>query len=210
MTDKLVFSHVVSSPDEPVQIDAQGRLKVSIGAKTVVVNFYGGPSSGKSVIAPDLYLHFKKKHKQVEYIQEYVKQWAWENRKPVSFDQFYFFGQQSRREYTKFGKADYLVTDSPVPLCAYFTKVYGTLEQRETLKKMALTYLGMCEDKGVEHRHFFVERKYAYDPQGRFQTEEEAIEMDKDQYKFFTDEMGLELHKIPGNEEGLEQVLLKL
>jgi hypothetical protein len=195
---------------EPLKLDEQGLVKVHIKPTTTVVNFYAGPGAGKSVMATSVFSSIKKKHIRAEYVSEVAKQWAWEKRQPVSFDQFYLFGQQSRSEYTKFGQVDYLITDSPVPLCAYFTKVYGTLRQRETLKNMAFTYLEMCEKESVIHKHFFLERIHAYDPQGRFQTEEEAVAMDEDQFRFFQAEMGLEIQKIPANEEGMQEVLLKL
>ena len=81
-----------------------------------VINFYGGPGAGKSVSAAQLFATLKAKKEKVELIQEVAKQWAWERRRPVSLDQFYFFGLQSRKEYSLFENVDFIITDSPVGL----------------------------------------------------------------------------------------------
>lgn len=148
---------------------------------THVVNLYGGPGSGKSTSAARLFALLKQSGITTELVQEYVKSWAWENRKPVTYDQFYFFGKQSRKEYSLFGKVDVLVTDSPLALCAYYAKVFGTPETADLFEAMVKHYFVMCKESGVTHSHYFLNRTKAYDPKGRFQTEEEARKMDADQ-----------------------------
>jgi tRNA uridine 5-carbamoylmethylation protein Kti12 len=87
---------------------------------TKVLSLVSGPGVGKSTVAAKLFAALKCDHKSVELCTEYVKSWAWENRKPVDFDQFFFFGKQSRRECSLFGNVDLVVTDAPVLLTSYY------------------------------------------------------------------------------------------
>jgi len=148
---------------------------------TTIVNLYGGPGAGKSISAASTFALAKGSGVNCELVTEYIKQWAWEGRRPVNYDQFYFFGQQSRREYVLFNKVDLIITDSPVAICGYFASVFGSPSQSLCFRQMVSEYYSMLEKTGVECLHFFMERQFAYDPRGRFQTEEEAINMDIEQ-----------------------------
>src|SRR5512133_3821784 len=88
--------------------------------KTLVVNLWGGPGTGKSTTAAFLFALLKQKGYNAELVREYVKEWAWEKRQPGPLDQFYFFGKQSRRESLLYGKVDFIVTDCPVMLSAFY------------------------------------------------------------------------------------------
>lgn len=169
---------------------------------TKVINLYGGPGTGKSTNAARLFTLLKDSHKNAELVTEYVKQWAWENRKPVDYDQFYFFGKQARKEYSLFGKVDYIVTDSPTLLTSYYASVYGTEEQKSLFRDMSSTYYKMCSDKGVEHIHVFLKRDKLYNPAGRFQTEAEAKAIDEDLKKYLIS-MGVSFVEVVASEEGL-------
>lgn len=153
---------------------------------THVICLYGGPGTGKSTQAAYLFYLLKAAGVNAELVTEYVKQWAWEDRKPLKYDQFYFFGQQARREYSLFGKVDVLVTDSPVPLCGYYAKLYGTQAQSRCLADMIRTYYGMVLESGATYHHVFLRRLTPYDPTGRFETAEEALAIDRDMRAYLT------------------------
>jgi nicotinamide riboside kinase len=145
-----------------------------------LIQLYGGPGTGKSTIAAGLFYKLKTDGVNAELLQEYVKQWAWEERKPVSFDQFYFFGKQARKEYTLIGKVETAVTDSPIVLCGYYAKLFGSKRQSELFDKMVLEYIAMRKEKGVEDVHIFLRRIKPYNPKGRFQSADEAKKIDGD------------------------------
>src|SRR5579885_3619982 len=94
------------------------------GTKTTIINVYGGPGAGKSTSAAYLYYLLKVAGKNVELVREYVKDWAWEGRKFGAYDEIYFLGKQVRHESMLFGKVDWIVTDAPVYMTAYYASIY--------------------------------------------------------------------------------------
>ena len=159
----------------------------------MIINcFYGGPASGKSTMAATKFAEAKINHINCELVSEYVKQWAWENRKPVSLDQFYFFAKQSRKEYSLLGKVDEIFTDSPVSLTAYYTKVMGNRKQSLLFNEIYRFYETTMLNSGCVFKHIWVKRgNYTYNPIGRFHTEEEALAIDIDMRSFLTEELGI-------------------
>jgi hypothetical protein len=165
---------------------------------TTVINLYAGPGSGKSTTAAKLFSMMKERSFNVELVQEWVKQWAWEKRKPVQLDQFYLFGKQARREYSLFGQVEYIVTDAPVLLTCYYAQVFGTPEQGTLFRSMLLTYLRMCQESGHHHKHIFINRTKAYDPRGRFQDEAGARQIDDDLRRYLK-ESGISAFEVKGD-----------
>lgn len=175
---------------------------------SVVINLYGGPGTGKSTTAAGLFSALKTAGKNAELIQEYVKQWAWEKRVPVAYDQFYIFGKQARKEYTLFGQVDTIVTDCPVSMCAFYGWMYGGEEQAELFKGMVKTYYNLV---GRDHQylHIWLNRKKAYNPKGRFQTEEQARQIDVDMKAYLETECGLTFITLDAD-EGVVPKLMEL
>lgn len=169
---------------------------------SLVINLYGGPGTGKSTTATGVFNLLKKAGVNAEYVQEYVKQWAWEERKPVREDQFYFFGKQARKEYSLFKNCDVIVTDSPVTLCAYYAKHFGTQEQSDLFQNMAKVYYDMVQNQGHEYIHVWLNRVKGFNPKGRFQTEEQAREIDRLMQKMMEDELKLDLLYVNGDDDG--------
>lgn len=176
---------------------------------TTVVNLYGGPGVGKSTLAAKVFAAMKDAGTNAELVAEYVKQWAWEDRKPVDYDQFYFFGQQARREYRLFDKVDFIVTDSPVMLVSYYAQLFGTPHQGILFRSMYLTYLDMCQKQGHKHVHYFLNRSHEYQPEGRYHTEEQALEIDK-QIKRFMKEHALPFKEIKAANKSISKILKDL
>ncbi len=151
---------------------------------TTIINILGGPGVGKSTIAAKVFSMLKEQGKEAEYVSEYVKGWAWEKRTPVNYDQFYFFAKQARREYPYFGKVDVIVSDAPVLLTSYYAQVYGTPQQAALFRSMYLTYADMCQKDGHSMKHYFLRRANPYNPEGRFQTEADANNIDVELRRF--------------------------
>ena len=82
--------------------------------KTKVINLFSGSGTGKSTLAMSLTAELKLRSVHAEYVDEYVKSLAWENRIPEKFDQIHIFGQQAKREGLLYEKVDYIFTDSPL------------------------------------------------------------------------------------------------
>ena len=173
---------------------------------TKVVCLHGGPGTGKSTVAAKLFAAMKSNHVNAELVGEVVKQWALEGRKPVSFDQFLFFGKQSRRESSLFGKVDFIVTDAPVLLTSYYAQVFGSPEQAALFRQMLLTYKNMAIAAGHEHKHYFLTRTKKYDPRWRYQDEAGARQIDEELRRYIK-EMGLTITEVPGDDTGVREIL---
>lgn len=174
---------------------------------TTIINLYGGPGIGKSTLAAKVFAAMKDAGCNVELVSEYVKQWAWEERIPVDYDQFYFFGHQTKREHRLFGKVDFIVTDSPVMLVSYYAQIFGTPHQGVLFRSMYLTYLDMCSNKGHKHEHYLLKRCHPYQNEGRFHSEEEAYKIDE-QLERFMKEHGLQYKQLDANDTAVSKILL--
>lgn len=149
---------------------------------TKIVNLLGGPGCGKSTTAAALFAELKLRGAHCEHVQEWVKGWAWEGRAPDGpFDQLYIFAKQARAEARLFGKVDFVITDSPVLFSAFYEQKYlGHTIVKDSLPE----YYRAARTAGVEHLNFFLSRFKDYDPRGRYQTADEAAEIDGEMLEF--------------------------
>ena len=150
--------------------------------KTRVINMLGGSGIGKSTTAAGLYHTMKLQGMDVELVREYVKNWAWDGKKIGQYDQIYIFGKQSRSEYMLYGKVDYIITDSPIILSPVYEKFYNDGESM--IEEAAIKFLTKAENNGVEHVNFLLERQKEFNPEGRYETEEQAKQVDLEVRKF--------------------------
>jgi len=138
------------------------------------INFYAGPSAGKSTIAANVFCELKKLGHNVEYVSEFIKGWAYEGRVPKSFQQLYVFAKQLNREDTLFPHVDTIVTDSPLLMNIVYSKKFG-FEGWSLLKDLALLY-----EKQFPGLHIFLDRgDLLYKTEGRYQDYAGAKEMDR-------------------------------
>jgi hypothetical protein len=143
---------------------------------TLVINMLGGSGIGKSTTAAGLYYQMKLNHMNVELVREYVKVLAWQGTKIGRFDQVNIFGEQCKLEHTLYGKVDYIVTDSPIILAPIYEIFY---HNDSMMEEAALKFLKKSRESGIEQLNILLKRNKPYDPKGRFQTEQEAITVDK-------------------------------
>lgn len=143
---------------------------------TTVINLYGGPGIGKSTLAAKLYAEMAVQKYNVELVREYVKDWAWAGRKIGKYDQMYFLVQQFKREAILYNKVDYIITDSPFTLAAFYAEHY--LGQ-SFLTNSALAMRKLAEEDGIIFKDFVVIRSTTYEATGRYETEDQAKELDQ-------------------------------
>ena len=156
--------------------------------KTVVINLYGGPGAGKSTLAAELYYKMKKSGHSVELVREYVKDWAWENRKVEQYDQIYITGKQAKRETSLYSKVDYIITDSPLLLSPFYGEHYSGIDY---ILPSVLGLMDHASENGVSYRHYLLKRNKQYVSEGRYETEAQAKGIDWDMTEF------LEKHEVP-------------
>lgn len=135
---------------------------------------YGGPGVGKSVLAAKLYAELAAEGRYVDHVTEYIKDWAYQNRKPESYDQFYVFAHQLHREDVRLRYVDAVVTDSPLLLNASYSKQYSFEGWQHILD--------MCRmfERSFPSCNIILDRKgIEYVEKGRYQTLEQALDVDR-------------------------------
>lgn len=147
-----------------------------------IINLYAGPGTGKSTSAAYLYYQAKAAGINAELVREYVKDWAWEGRHVGPFDQFYFLGKQIRKESLLYPKVDFIVTDSPVWMSGFYA--WKFTDYHTAIMDACKAYYQLCEAKGHKHIHVFLKRTKKYNPSGRYQSETEAKEIDRDMQRY--------------------------
>lgn len=134
------------------------------------INLVGGPASGKSTIAAQVFAELKHRHYEVELVTEVAKDMVWDEHYFAMENQIYMLGQQYHRIHRLLGKVDYIVTDAPILLELY----YG--------RTMPKSFLDLVMDlhRKTPSLNVFLKRPSAYSAKGRQQTKEQAIQVDKD------------------------------
>jgi hypothetical protein len=138
--------------------------------KTLIVNFYGGPGSGKSTAAARNFSELKDLGYNVELATEYAKDLTWQESFNVLKNQIYIFGKQQHRIWRLDGKVQIILTDSPLLL----STVYAADETTDLFKSMVIE-----EYRRRPTINIFLNRTKPYNPAGRSQSEEAAVELDK-------------------------------
>ena len=151
--------------------------------KTVVINLFGGPGAGKSTLASELFVLLKRNGHQVELVREYAKSWAYDHKHiDTLMKQTYILAKQAQRESSLYGKVRYIITDCPLALSGYYCQKYlGT----PAMSVLMLEFLREAKEAGVEHVYYQVPRRKKYNPNGRYESEEEAKAIDVEQATFF-------------------------
>lgn len=144
--------------------------------KIVVVNFAGGPGTGKSIIASDLFSALKREFITCDLSSEYIKRKLREKAQKVVQNQIYIFAKQQFQLFGLKDEVQVAITDSPL----FFSAVYDETDCpylrgliiKEFKKYHNLTYLVKRNDK------------VPYEQEGRYQDKKGAEEVDKKMIKF--------------------------
>jgi predicted RNA-binding Zn-ribbon protein involved in translation (DUF1610 family) len=176
---------------------------------TQIINIYGGPCIGKSSTSAFIYYLLKKNKFSAELVQEYVKEWAWEDRKIKPFDQIYFFAKQVRKESMLFGKVDFIITDSPVLLSLAYIKRVCDPEIAAGLEQTARAFYEVSPRHGVHHVHVMLKRNGKFNSNGRFHSEEESIKIEGEVIELLKS-IGFEYTETSYSEEDLQELCNQL
>lgn len=133
-----------------------------------------------------------------EYVTEFAKDKVWENNKEAFKCQFYISGKQSFRISRCFGKVDVIITDSPIRL----GKVYADLNNKPKLGDACVEEADVYRENSIE---ILLKRVTPYNPNGRNQTEDESIAIDKTLKQMLT-EQNVSFVEYDGNEIGYNKI----
>ena len=166
--------------------------------KTLIINLFGGPGTGKSTLAAYIFAMLKMRGVDSELITEFAKDKVWENNEEVFTNQAYLFGEQSFKISRCDGKVDVIVTDSPLPLSIIYNN------DKRLTENFNLTVMDVFNS--YNNLNFFLIRQKEYNPNGRRQTKEEAIEVD-DMIKKMLKERNISYETAMGNQSGADEIV---
>lgn len=140
---------------------------------TILINLLAPPSSGKSTTMGELFTSLKYKNKNVEMVPEWVKPLAYDGTPITEFTEYYIFGKELYRQSRLFDKVDYVISDSPVLLKAFYQNYYSN-NKYNSIFDCYKEFENICKEKGIKIYNFFLNRNKPYNPVGRYETEEES------------------------------------
>lgn len=139
--------------------------------KARIINLFGGPGCSKSTTAAGVFSMLKLNGVNCELCTEYAKDLTWEDRHKTLENQIYVFGKQYHRLWRVVNSVDIVITDSPLLLSI----IYMNKDMDNNFIETVLsTY------NSFDNINFYLKRAKKYNPCGRTQTIDEAIELDSD------------------------------
>ena len=150
------------------------------------INFYGPPCSGKDTAASHVFSKMKIDGYNVEFINEYVKQWTYIDRKPRAWDQVYLAGKQLQLEHTALVAGfDYIVSPSPLFLTGYYT-----VQLDCKVSNSVLDIFRAFEEEYPSLHIFLDNSKIIYDEVARFHTKAQSDDIGAELMMFLSKEVG--------------------
>ena len=139
---------------------------------TLVINLFGGPCSGKSTLAAQLFSLLKAQGVSCEYNVEYAKRKTFEKSLFMLHDQFYVSAKQHHELLMASSSCKVIVTDSPVILgIAYMSP----RDQEAGLDVLLRNYSRLFTNFNV----YLDRSSIQYNTAGRNQDADEALALDR-------------------------------
>lgn len=135
---------------------------------TLIINLFGGAGIGKSTLMARIFSELKVQGYDCEMVTEFAKDLVWEKRNETFKDELYIFAKQNHRLFRVNGKVDIIVTDRPLLL----TNAYNQ-DDKELCSLCLKTF------NQYNNLNFLLKRQTVYQENGRNQSEEEAIQIDR-------------------------------
>lgn len=139
--------------------------------QTLVINLIGGPCSGKSTIAAELFARLKKMNIKCELCTEYIKERIYEENKTIANNQIALFGMEHYALMNKIGKVDVLIHDGSL-----INNIQYNYENNEEFNALII-----AEYRKFNNLDFFIIRgNIEYETYGRIHNYEQALKIDED------------------------------
>lgn len=130
--------------------------------KLTVINFLGGPGTGKSTTSAGLFNLMKRDYRNVELVTEYAKDLVWSERSNMFTEQDYIFAKQNHRLRRLVGKVDIAISDSPLVLGLIYKEKDYPLSFAPFVKETFDSYNNI---------NIYLKRNHPYQALGRNQDE---------------------------------------
>jgi nicotinamide riboside kinase len=164
--------------------------------KTLFVNLFGGPSTGKSTLCASIFSELKRKGVDCEMALEYVKDLVWEESFEKIKNQVYIFGKQQNRLFRLDGKVDVVITDSPLLNSIVYYKGNNP----------HFSDVVMFEFKKLNSLNYYLVRTFEYVDNGRMQSLEQAKQVDRD-YKELIEYNKIEYAQLEAGITNLDRIV---
>jgi hypothetical protein len=181
------------------------RTQTEAERMTTVINLFAGPGAGKSTTAAEIFWRMKRHGLSCELVREYVKDWAYEDRAISKFDQFYIVGKQIKKESLLYDKVDFVITDCPIWNSAFYER---HLEGTTYMVNHVRGFTEYAQSKGIKYHNYLLTRQVAYQEDGRYQTEDEALEVDARMKEFLLD-MNLPFKTLEGKPDDWARYIIE-
>ena len=139
---------------------------------TLIIDFLGQPSSGKTSLSVKLFSRLKELDVNVEYSPEVVKTWCHTGQKVTKYDQYYLFGSEVYQQSRLFNSVDIIISDSSPILASYYNHYYNGGD--DSLSQACHGFYKKVTEDNIKVLNFFLPRKKKYVAKGRYQTQQEA------------------------------------
>lgn len=169
--------------------------------KLTVINLFGGPGVGKSTTTAGIFTLLKLHNVECELVAEFAKDLVWEERFKTFQNQQYIFGKQYHRVWRLQNKVDLVITDCPL----FLNIVYG-IRNGSISNKFIANVMDMINT--FNNHNILLTRTKAYNPNGRNENEEEAIEVDNLIRQCFV-KYKIAWMEVPGNFEAINDISKK-
>ena len=171
--------------------------------QTKIINIIGGPGAGKSTMCTGVFAKLKMKGIDCELSSEYAKELVWESRNETFKDEVYIFAKQNHRLFRLNGKVDIVITDRPLIMSNIYNQYYNP--NRKEFNKIFEDFV-KANWNMYDNINIFIDRVKNYNPNGRNETMEQAIELDN-LFKKYLDDNKIKYITINGDETGIEKVV---
>lgn len=138
---------------------------------TLVINLIGGPCSGKSTIAAELFARLKKMGIKCELCTEYIKDRIYEENKTISKNQIAIFGMEHYGLMVKLGKVEVIIHDGSL-----LNNIQYNYENNEAFNNLIIN-----EYFKFNNLDFFIKRgNIEFENYGRIYTYEQSLKIDEE------------------------------
>jgi len=172
---------------------------MSDNKKTIIVNLFGGPGSGKSTTAAGLFHMLKINGVNCELVTEFAKHITWKEDFNTLKNQIYVFAKQHDRMFHLKDKVDVIITDSPLIMGLSYCNWDFMSRSFEQL------VVDEFNRQDAVNVNYFINRVKEYNPSGRNQTESEAKEKDME-IKTLLEQYQVPIDSIDGDEQAVNHL----
>ena len=138
--------------------------------ETLVINLIGGPCSGKSTVAAELFARLKKMGIKTELVSEYIKDRIYEENKTMPNNQIAIFGMEHYNISNKLGKVEVIVHDG-----SFINNILYKKEDNQEFDNLIVS-----EYHKFNNLDFFIKRgNIEFESYGRIHTYEQSLQIDE-------------------------------